>query len=427
MSGAWHIKGGRLLDPLTGRDEIGDLYVEGSRIVSSLSPLSGPVNLVDAAGMTIVPGLIDLHVHLREPGNEEAETVESGCRAAARGGFTTIVAMPNTSPPIDTPEAVAHLLDRAKAIDLCRVLVAACITRGRAGKAIADMPALKRAGAVAVTDDGATVPDDSLMREAMLAARRSKLLLMDHALDPVLAVGGVMHEGARSRELHLPGIPSEAETMTVSRDIRLAQQTGCALHLQHLSAAGSIDLVHDARARGLGVSAETTPHHLALTDGDMDEADPDFKMSPPIRAEADREALLTAVANGDIQALATDHAPHRAIDKARGFLAAPFGVVGLETAVGITYAVLVEAGRMSAMEWLRRWTLGPAAVLGLPAPSIQAGQPADLTVLDLRNPWTVDTTRFASKSKNSPFKGMALRARAVLTLYDGVMTWDGRC
>jgi dihydroorotase len=417
---SYYIRGARVVDPASGRDSEGDLFIRDGHLAPLPAQLPAGTQVLEASGLVAAPGFIDLHVHLREPGNEAAETVETGCRAAARGGFTTVVAMPNTTPPLDSPSHVLALLRRAQACGLVRVLPAPCITRERSGRELADLEALTRHGAMAFTDDGSTVASDALMAAALRAAADLHRPIMDHALDHTLAGPGVMHEGACSRALGLPGIPSEAETHVVERDIRLSRETGGAVHIQHLSAAGSVTLLREARRLGLPVSAEVTPHHLAFTDADVRTGEADrLKMNPPVRSEADRQALLDAVVAGTISCLATDHAPHTAAAKARGFLNAPFGVVGLETAVGVTYTLLVKAGRMRLADWIARWTLGPARVLGLPAPTLAPGAAADVVLLDLDTEWVVRPEAFASKSRNTPFGGWRLTGRAVHTFCGG--------
>ncbi len=426
MQPIW-IQNGRVLDPATGRDEIATLCIEDGLIVSPPKAPPAGARVIDARGLVVVPGLMDLHVHLREPGNEAAETVLTGCRAAARGGFTTIVAMPNTKPPLDTPDEVRALARRADAARSIRVLAAPCITSGRAGAEVADLEALAAAGAAAFTDDGSTVPDAAVMAAAMRRAARLNLTVMDHALDPVLAGNGLMLEGARSRRLGLPGLPASAETTIVERNIRLAAETGCATHIQHVSAAESVRLIRDARRRGVRITAEVTPHHLALVDDDVRADDPGrFKMSPPLGSDADRRALREAVADGSIGAFATDHAPHTGESKARGFAGAPFGVIGLETAVGVTYTIMVRHHRMPLAAWVDRWTGGPARILGRPAPSLALGTVADVTLLDLEHEWMVDPSVFASLSRNTPFDGWLLHGRAMATLCGGTVVWEAQ-
>ncbi|MEI6563114.1 MAG: dihydroorotase [bacterium] len=425
MQTTFHIKGVRILDPASKTDTCGDLFIQNGLLAPVPSVLPPDTVTIDAKGLAAAPGFVDLHVHLREPGQEEAETVATGCCAAARGGFTTIVVMPNTRPALDNPGEIAVLATRAKAANLIHVLPAPCITQGRAGHKVAALDALAKAGAVAFTDDGCTVTDNGVMEAAMREAARLNLPVMDHALDPKLAGHGVMHEGACSRTLGLPGISSEAETVMVERDIRLSQSTGCAMHIQHLSAAGSVELLRAARKAGCRVSGELTPHHLALTDADVDAGKPEcYKMNPPVRSEVDRAALIQGLLDGAISCFATDHAPHTAAAKAKGFLTAPFGVVGLETAVGVTYTLLVKEGLMSALDWVARWTTEPASVLGRPAPTLAPGAPADLILLDLDSEWIVRAEEFASKSRNTPFDGRRLTGRAEKTFCAGRLIFD---
>ncbi len=418
------IRGGRILDPSTGRDGVADLFVAEGRTVER-EPAGA--RIVDATGCLVVPGLIDLHVHLREPGGEENETIATGSLAAARGGFTTVVAMPNTKPAHDTAETVALVKRRGDEAGLTRVLPSGAITLERKGKILTDMAALKAAGAVAFTDDGSTVQDDAVMEAALREAARLGLPLMDHAQDNLVErQGGVMHEGDMSRRFGFPGIPSSAEERIIRRDIELAARTGAHLHIQHVTSAEGAAAIREARARGLPVTGELTPHHLALCDEDIDPDNADFKMNPPLRSRADRTALIKACLDGTLSCFATDHAPHSAEKKARGFLKGPFGLVGLETAIGITWTELVEKGLLTPRDWLVRWTVEPARILNRPPPTLAAGAPADLVVIDITHPWTVDRAALASKSKNTPFHGRTLIGRAVATVYAGRLIWlDG--
>ncbi len=425
MSTNFLIKGARTLDPATGKDALGDLFIQNG--VFAKAPVTPPpdTEIIEAQGLVAVPGLIDLHVHLREPGHEAAETVDTGCRAAARGGFTAIIVMPNTNPALDNPEQVVALAKRAAVADLIHVLPAPCITRSRSGDEVTDLAALAKAGAVAFTDDGCTVFRNEVMEAAMKEAGRLNIPVMDHALSSKLAGRGVMHEGARSRALGLPGISSEAETVVVERDIQLARATGCAVHIQHLSAAGSVDLIRAARKEGLRVTGELTPHHLALTDESVEADKPEcYKMNPPVRSALDRAALVEGLLDGTIACFATDHAPHTAATKAKGFLTAPFGVVGLETAVGVTYTLLVKKGLMTALDWVARWTTEPARIIGRRVPTLADGAPADLVLLDLEHEWVVNAGEFASKSRNTPFNGWPLIGRAVKTFCNGKQVWS---
>lgn len=424
MTKPLYIRGGRVVDPAAGRNETADVFVRDGVIAPLPAEPPPDAEIVDARGLVVTPGLIDLHVHLREPGGEDAETIETGSRAAARGGFTAVVAMPNTKPPLDTPERVAAVKRRGEEVGLTRVIPSACITLGRAGASTSDIPALLHAGARALTDDGNTVQSDALMMQAMRLAWEFGVVIMDHAQDRDMEKGGVMHEGECSRRWKLPGIPSEAEMKIVRRDIELAERTGCALHIQHVSCGASCELIRAARARGVRVSGELTPHHLALCDEDIDPANADFKMNPPLRSRADREALVHAIADGSLQAFATDHAPHTRAAKSRGFLEAPFGIVGLETAVGVTYTGLVKTGLMSLSDWVARWTTGPAAILGLAEPSLKAGAVADIAVLNLKDEWIVRAAGFASLSRNTPFEGRRLTGRAARTILGGKTAWS---
>jgi dihydroorotase len=422
MQQSWRIRGGRVVDPHTARNEDADLDIVDGRIAAP-GTASPEAPLIDARGLTVVPGLVDLHVHFREPGDDVAETIASGSLAAARGGFTTVVTMPNTRPATDSAAMIRHVLQQAHQAGLVRVLPSGCLTRSRQGGALADLAAMRAAGAAAFTDDGAAVMDDGLMQEAMTLACNLGAMVMDHALDPVLAGTGVMHEGGFSRKYGLPGISVAAETRMVARDIACAAQSGAAVHIQHLSCAESVALVRRAQQSGVKVTAEVTPHHLALCDADIDPANADYKMSPPLRAASDRDAVVAATVEGVIAAFATDHAPHTATAKARGFADAPFGIVGLETAVGVTYTVMVKSGRMGLLEWLRRWTTGPAGMLGIKPPSLAVGMPADIAILDLHSEWIVRAADFASRSRNTPFEGWRLTGRAVHTFLDGRATW----
>jgi dihydroorotase len=424
------IKNGRLLDPVTGVETTGDLLIVDGRIASlgprhpPLDTLPAPLATLDASGLVVAPGLIDLHVHLREPGGEAAETIETGSRAAARGGFTTVVAMPNTLPPHATPEIVQLVVQRAAEVGLTRVLPSGCVTKDRKGEALADFAALAAAGAAAFTDDGGVIPHAVLLEQALHATRLLGKVLMEHAEDHALEKAGVMHAGEHAKRCNLPGVPSEAEAKVVARDIALAEATGAALHIQHVSAAESVALIRAARARGVRVTGEVTPHHLALTDADVQADNPGaYKMNPPLRAAADRAALVAGLLDGTLTSLATDHAPHTAEAKARGFLHAPSGIVGLETAVGVTYTELVKKGRLDLLAWLRLWTTGPAAVLGLPPPGLAAGAVADLVLLDVDTEWTVQPEQFATKGRNTPFGAWKLTGSAAATVLGGKITW----
>ncbi len=413
MGSDFYIKNGLVVDPVEGTAERRDLFVLDGVIVSPPKVISDEVEVIDAEGLIVVPPFIDIHVHFREPGGEAAETIASGCRAAVAAGFGTVVTMPNTLPPTDTPELVRKQIEAGRQQGGVKVWPSACITRGRGGVELTDMAALAGAGAVCFTDDGSTVMDDALMRGAMEVAAGLGLPIMDHAQRSGDEKRGVMHESAMSAELGLPGIPVEAEAEIVERDIRLAAETGCALHIQHVSAAASVELIRAAKADGIKVTAEVTPHHIALCDRDVRVDDANFKMNPPLRSLVDQTALRHAVRDGVIDCFATDHAPHVSMHKERGFRRAPFGVLGLETAIGVTYTELVAMGEISLLDWVRCWTVKPMAVLGRGYTSLNEGERGDVMLLDVDTHWFVDSEEFRSLSKNTCFEGRELRGSAV--------------
>jgi dihydroorotase len=404
MQMTW-IRGARLVDPAAGTDTTGDLVVEGERIVAAgaVTPPRG-AREVCAEGFVLCPGLVDLHVHLREPGKEEAETVATGLAAALAGGFAGVAAMPNTTPAMDTPEAVRGLLDRAAAVGTVTVYPVAAVTKGRAGKKLCDLDALAAAGAAAFSDDGDWVAEDGLMAEALEAGRRLGRPVLSHAEDPARSGPG--------RDL------PEAEIAAVARDVGLARKTGAPVHVCHVSTAAAVQEVRRARADGLPVTCEVAPHHIALTEDDIN-GDTDCKMNPPLRSAADRQAMLDALRDGTIDVIATDHAPHTPASKAQDYAAAPNGVVGLETCVGVVATELVAAGVLDWPEVVRRLATTPAALLGAAPGSLRPGAEATLTLIDPACEWTVDPARFRSRSRNSPFKGRRLRGRVVLTMIRG--------
>ncbi len=416
------LKGGRLLCPQSGLDQTGDLLVRDGRIAE----LDGPLNLdgvevMDCAGLVVAPGLIDLHVHLREPGQEYKETVATGSAAAAAGGFTAVCCMPNTSPVNDSRAVTELILERARQAGLCRVHPVGAITPGLKGEGLSEMAELKEAGCVAVSDDGRPVNDSRLLRRAMEYAAGLDLPVICHSEDLRLAAGGVMHEGPHATRLGLRGIPSEAEVVCVERDLNLARLTGARVHIAHVSCAGSVAAVRRAKEAGARVTCETAPHYLALTDRDVGLYDTNFKMNPPLRSAEDRRAVQRGLAEGVIDLVATDHAPHSRLEKEVEFDQAAFGVVGLETALGVLLD-LVEAGELSLFQLVARLTAAPAAALGLPGGVLREGQPADVVVFDPKRPWTVEPERFLSRSRNTPFAGRRLPGRAVLTLLGGRVT-----
>ena len=418
------IKHGHVLDPVSDIDGIRDLFVIDGQIHYESPATDIEISIIDATDQWVIPGLIDVHVHLREPGNEAAETIETGSHAAACGGFSHIVSMPNTIPAVDTPEKVRWIIERAREAGYAHVCPSACLTVDRKGERVAELEALAEAGAVAFTDDGCTVTCNDVMLAAMKKAAELGLPVMDHAQDHAAEKRGVMHEGRVSQAAGLPGIPSSAETNIVRRDIELATRTGCHVHIQHVTCGETVDLIRQARHNGIKVSGELTPHHLVLCDEDIDPDNANYKMNPPLRSREDREKLIEGILDGTLNCFATDHAPHTADRKARGFVEAPFGVVGLETAVGITYTELVLKGLMDMKTWLRRWGEGPATVLGKAVPTLAAGKPANLAILDTYHEWVVNPAAFISRSCNTPFKGKALFGNVTHMFLDGRLVYQ---
>lgn len=415
------VRGGRLVDPSSGLDGIADVLIEDGRIAALGPKLDAAAErTIDAAGLVVVPGLIDMHVHLREPGFESKETIASGARAAARGGFTTVCAMPNTNPVNDDRAVTERVLAEARRVAAVNVLPIAAVTRGSKGEELVDMAGLAEAGAVAFSDDGLPVASGRMMRRALEAAAAAGRLVVDHCEDRGLAEGGVIHEGLVSARLGLPGIPSAAEEVILARDIVLAEALGKRVHIAHLSTAAGVRMVAEAKARGVRVSAEVTPHHLLLTDTALETRDPNFKMNPPLRTAADAAALAEGLRTGVLDAIATDHAPHTSEEKGRGLERAPFGVVGLETAAALILDRFVRPGILSLARFVEVLSVNPARLFGLTGKGrLAAGADADLTVLDLELAHTVDKERFESKGRNTPFEGWKLKGGVVMTFVGG--------
>ncbi len=419
------IKNARILDP-GKRDTTGDIWISDG-IVTELgrgaSALNGKADrVIDASGCTAVPGLIDMHVHFREPGQEHKETIASGCRAAARGGFTAVCPMPNTEPPNDSPEIMQLILGKASQANGVRVLPVAAITRGLGGKTLTDFSALKTCGAVAVSDDGHPVVSGSVMQQAMEAAREQDLLVISHSEDLSFSAGGHMNAGTVSRRLGYAGIPSAAEYVMVARDIALCEMTGARLHIAHVSTRQSVLAIRKAKDRGLPVSAETAPHYLFLTDHTVEALGAAAKMNPPLRTPADQRALREGLVDGTIDAIATDHAPHSPEEKNMPFEQAPNGVIGLETSLGLGLK-LVEEGVLDMDQLVAKMSLNPARLLGIDH-HLTPGRPADLTLIDPAASWKVRPELFASRSRNTPFAGWELPGRAVLTMAGGRVVHD---
>ena len=415
------LRGGRIIDPSRDMDQVGDVLIQDGKLATVGRGLSAPDGAIvrDIAGKVVAPGLIDLHVHLREPGNEDEETVASGARAAAAGGFTAICAMPNTDPVTDNQAAVGFIVRQSGRAGLARVHPIGAVSIGQNGERLAEFGEMVSAGAVAVSDDGKPIVSSHLMRTALEYARTFDIPVADHCEDPALAASGVMHEGLVATRLGLKGIPAAAEEIMVARDVLLAELTGGHVHLCHMSTRGSVAIIREAKERGIRVTAEVTPHHLVLTEVACEEYDTHAKMNPPLRETMDIEALQGALKDGVIDCIASDHAPHAYDEKEAAFDDAPFGVVGLETAFAVVHTDLVGAGLFTLPELIRRMSTEPARAFRLPGGTLAPGAIADVVVLDPTIKWTVDPTSFHSKSRNTPFAGRALTGRAVLTIVAG--------
>jgi len=425
------VAGGRVLDPDSGHDGIADVVIDRQGRIKEVAPgllsqADDKWQVIDATGKWVMPGLVDIHVHLREPGHEYKETIETGSRSAVAGGFTTIACMANTIPVNDTGAVTRFMVDRAKRCGLARVLPIAALSKGLRGESLAEISDMVDEGAVAISDDGMPVMDAHLMRRGLEYSKIFGIPISVHEEDSCLAHGGCMNEGATSTRLGLPGIPNAAEDVMVARDILLAELTGGHVHIAHISTAGAVRLVREAQARGVPVTAEAAPHHFVLTEEAVGDYDTDAKMAPPLRALADRDAVLAGLADGTICAIATDHAPHPAQDKHVEFELAANGIVGLETAWGLTMQQ-VEAGTFDLMAAVRLLTSGPSTCFGLDTGTLRAGRTADVTIIDPEGTQTVVASQLFSKSWNTPFKGWTLPTRVHRTLFGGktVYAWDG--
>jgi dihydroorotase len=419
------IKNGRVIDPASRHDGVADVWIEDGVIQgvgANLTAAAG-ADVIDATGLIVTPGFIDMHVHLREPGFEHAETIESGSRAAAAGGFTSVCPMPNTKPVNDNATVTSYMIEKARRHAVVNVFPIGAITKGSAGEELAAIGSMKQAGAVAISDDGRPVMNARVMRRAMEFARSLGIPVINHCEDLHLSAGGDMHEGAESVRLGLRGIPGCSEDVMVARDILLAEVTGARYHVAHISARHSVEMVQFAKARGLAVTAEATPHHLALADCDMKPYDSNYKMKPPLRAPSDVSAVLDGIVNGAIDAIATDHAPHPGSEKMQEFESCPFGILGLETAIGVALEQLVHPGKIGIGRLIELFTTGPARILGIDRGTLAQGAPADVTVFSTDREWTYDVNKSFSKSRNSPFDGKLFRGGPVATVVAGEVVW----
>lgn len=416
------LKGGRILDPSRGYDESADLFIEDGRIaaIGAKDTLKEATEVIDVKGSLIVPGLIDIHTHLREPGHEYKESVQSGSEAAVAGGFTAVACMPNTKPVNDSRSVTEFILRQARLADLARVYPIAAITMGSEGKDLTEFADLRKAGAVGFSDDGRPVSNSLVMRIALEYAWSFGLPVISHCEDLNLSKGGLMHEGPVSTELGLAGIPYISETAMVARDIELAEYTGTAVHIAHVSSARSVELIRNAKARGVKVTAETAPHYLFLTDESLRDYDTNKKVNPPIGDRADCAALRQGLKDGTIDAIASDHAPQSSVEKDVEFEYAMNGIIGLETSLGLCLK-LVDEGVLTLARLIGKMSCAPAAILKVPGGTLAPGGVADVTVIDLGRKWTVETGAFKSKSRNCPFNGWDLKGKAALTIVEGVV------
>ncbi len=419
-----HIKGGRVIDPALNFDAVADVLILDGKVYAVGHELHADnVPVFDATGSIVAPGFIDMHVHLREPGIEHAETIETGARAAAAGGFTTICCMPNTNPVNDSATVTSYIVQRAREVAPVNVFPIGAITLGSRGEELAAIGSMHEAGIVAISDDGRPVMNARVMRRAMELARALNIPVIDHCEDLNLSAGGDMNEGPESVRLGLRGIPSASEDVMVARDLLLAELTGASFHVAHLSTQRSMAMVAFARNRGVNVTCEVTPHHFAITDQELCSYDSNYKMKPPLRRSGDVESIIEGIRNGTVDAIATDHAPHPGDEKMQEFERCPFGITGLETAIGLTLSELVHPGHITVKRMVELFTTGPASVLRMNRGTLSPGAPGDVTVFDLTTAWTFDVRQSLSKSRNSPFSGRQFKGGPVATVTGGEIVW----
>ena len=420
------IRQGHVLDPDTGRNGIYDILTEDGVIRTVAEHITTEADrVIEAEGLWVMPGLIDLHVHLRDPGLEYKETLHTGAMAAARGGVTTICAMPNTVPSTDSPEMIRSQNERAKTECPVHVSFIGAVTKGQKGEELTDIAGMKREGMLAISEDGKSVMNAGLYREAMKIAAQENIVIMAHCEDKTMVCGGVMNAGKKSEEMGLPGITNGVEDVIAARDILIAKETGAKLHLCHCSTKDSVEMVRLAKEAGLPVTAEVCPHHFTLTDADIPSDDGNYKMNPPLRSRADVDALIDGLKKGIIDVISTDHAPHGEEEKGRGFEKSPFGIVGLETSVSLTITELVDKGILSPMEMAERMSYTPAKILGVDKGSLAEGKCADLTLIDPEASYVIRKEAFVSKGKNTPFDGKQVKGKVVMTIVDGTVVYEG--
>lgn len=419
------IKQGRLVDPVGGIGGVMDILIENGKVAVIGSDLWEPdAQVINAQGLVVSAGLIDIHVHLREPGFEYKETIETGCAAAARGGFTSIACMPNTKPAIDTPEQVAFVLEQAKKACGVRVMPIAAVSVGQQGKMLTDAEALAAAGAAALSDDGVPVQDANLMRDALIKARRQRLPVLSHCEDAGMVCNYAVNEGVVSRRLGIPGRPAIAEELMVMRDAMLAEETGGAVHICHVSTARSVDIVRQYKKKGVRITCETCPQYFTLTEEEVLTQGSLARVNPPLRTWKDVEGIIAGLQDGTIDAIVTDHAPHSAEEKARPLTEAPSGMVGLETSLAVSLTALYHTGKLDLSTLLRKMTVEPARILGTDRGRLALGSDGDAVIFDPDEEWTVDPEQFASKGRNTPFGGRRLKGRVKYTIVGGTVIYQ---
>lgn len=421
------IKNGRVINPASKEDEIMDILIEDNKILKKEEAIKESCDeVIDATGCFVMPGFVDLHVHLREPGFENKETIVTGAKAAARGGFTTICAMPNTKPAVDNADRVKFVVNKAKNLAPVNVLQIGAVTKEQAGKELADIEEMAKAGAAAISEDGKSVMDVKLYEEAMKIARDNNIPVFAHCEDQNLVGRGVLNKGKKSDELNVEGISNLVEDIIIVRDIMLAKETKVKLHLCHCSTKDSVEYVKKAKAAGIDITAEVCPHHFTLTEDDIVDNDTNYKMNPPLRTKEDVEALKEGLKNDIMDVIATDHAPHHADEKARTMKKAPFGIVGLETAAALTITELVDKGILTPMQMAEKMSLNPAKVIGIERGSLDEGEIADIVVINPTKEYTVDPRKFASKGKNTPFAGRKLKGTIEATIVNGKVVYKDK-
>ncbi len=419
------IKNGRVLDPATKTDKMADVLIDGGKIAKIGDKIKAVADeVIDASGCYVMPGFIDLHVHLRDPGFEYKETVETGSKAAARGGFTTILAMPNTKPVVDNPDVVRYVTNKAQDVGLTNVIQAGAVTKGQRGEELSEIEEMVEAGVLALSEDGKTVMDTGLYREAMMLAIKYDIPIMAHCEDATLVRGGVMNEDDNAKRLGMPGITNAVEDIIIARDLLLAKETGVRLHLCHCSTKDGAAMLKAAKEQGLSVTGEVCPHHFTLTSSDIPGDDSNYKMNPPLRTREDVDALIQALSEGTLDVIATDHAPHSFDEKDVSMRRAPFGIVGLETAAALTMTELVDKGHLTPLQMAEKMSYNPAKILGIDRGSLEPGKIADVVIFDPKEAYQIDVARFSSRSKNTPFHGKKVKGCVKATILEGRVVYE---